>query len=84
MDYSNQELANQLLSKYELLKRIINKNIDIFCYPYGGKVSYNQDTLKILKKLKFKLAYSVEPKDITLKYLKNQPYELPSYDCNLF
>jgi peptidoglycan/xylan/chitin deacetylase (PgdA/CDA1 family) len=66
------------------LEKIINKNIDIFCYPYGGKVSYNQDTLKILKKLKFKLAYSVEPKDITLKYLKNQPYELPRYDCNLF
>jgi len=66
------------------LEKIINKNIDIFCYPYGGKISYNLDTLKILKKLKFKLAYSVEPRDITIKDIKYQPYELPRYDCNLF
>lgn len=66
------------------LEKIINKNIDIFCYPYGGKISYNFDTLKILKKLKFKLAYSVERRDITAKDLKLRPYELPRYDCNLF
>ena len=66
------------------LEKIINKNIDIFCYPYGGKISYNFDTLKILKKLKFKLAYSVEHRDITAKDLKFRPYELPRYDCNLF
>jgi len=66
------------------LEKIINKNIDIFCYPYGGKISYNLDTLKILKKLKFRLAYSVEPRDITIKDIKYQPYELPRYDCNLF
>ena len=66
------------------LEKIINKNIDIFCYPYGGKISYNLDTLKILKKLKFKLAYSVEPRDITVKDIKYHPYELPRYDCNLF
>lgn len=66
------------------LEKIINKNIDIFCYPYGGKISYNFDTLKILKKLKFKLAYSVERRDISAKDLKFRPYELPRYDCNLF
>ena len=41
------------------------KNIDTFCYPYGGKISYNDNTLKILKKLKYKLAYSVEYRDIS-------------------
>ena len=66
------------------LEKIINKNIDIFCYPYGGKISYNFDTLRILKKLKFKIAYSVESRDITAQDMKSQPYELPRYDCNLF
>jgi peptidoglycan/xylan/chitin deacetylase (PgdA/CDA1 family) len=66
------------------LEKIINKNIDTFCYPYGGKISYNKNTLKILKKLKFKLAYSVEYRDINFKEIKNKPYELPRYDCNLF
>ena len=66
------------------LEKIINKNIDIFCYPYGGKISYNFHTLRVLKKLKFKLAYSVEARDITSDDVKNRPYELPRYDCNLF
>ena len=66
------------------LQKIINKDIDTFCYPYGGKISYNRDTLNILKKLKFKLAYSVENRDINFKDINNKPYELPRYDCNLF
>ena len=66
------------------LEKIINKNIDFFCYPYGGRISYNGNTLKILKKLKFKLAFSVEYRDIKFKDIKNKPYELPRYDCNLF
>ena len=66
------------------LEKIINKDVKIFCYPYGGKISYNYNTLKILKKLKFKLAYSIEYRDISFKDIKNKPYELPRYDCNLF
>ena len=66
------------------LEKIINKNIDTFCYPYGGKTSYNSNTLKILKKLKYKLAYSVEYRDIFLNDIQKNPYELPRYDCNQF
>ena len=66
------------------MEKIINKSIDTFCYPYGGKISYNDYTLKILKKLKYKLAYSVEYRDISIKDINQKPYELPRYDCNLF
>ena len=66
------------------LEKIINKNVETFCYPYGGKDSYNSNTLKILKKLKYKLAYSVEYRDISSNDIQNNPYELPRYDCNLF
>ena len=66
------------------LEKIVNKNVDIFCHPFGRRVSYNNNTLKILKKLKFKLAYSVDYRDITIKDLKYKPYELPRFDCNLF
>ena len=66
------------------LEKIINKNIDTFCYPFGGKISYNSNTLKILKKLKYKLAYSVEYRDIFLNDIQKNPYELPRYDCNQF
>jgi len=78
------EQFKELNNSKIFLEKIINKNIDIFCYPYGGRISYNNNTLKILKKLKYKLAYSVEYRDISLKDIQKKPYELPRYDCNLF
>ena len=81
---SYREQLKELKNSKIFLEKIINKNIDTFCYPYGGKTSYNDNTLKILKKLKYKLAYSVEYRDISLRDIKQKPYELPRYDCNLF
>ena len=81
---SYREQFNELKKSKIFLEKIINRNIDTFCYPYGGKISYNANTLKILKRLKYKLAYSVESRDISLKDIKKKPYELPRYDCNLF
>ena len=81
---SYEKQFKEIKNSKTFLEKIINKNIDTFCYPYGGKISYNNNTLKILKKLKFKLAYSVDYRNITIKDLKNKPYELPRFDCNLF
>ena len=81
---SYRQQLKELKNSKIFLEKIINKNIDTFCYPYGGKVSYNDNTLKILKELKYKLAYSVEYRDISLRNIKKKPYELPRYDCNLF
>ena len=66
------------------LQKLINKEIETFCYPFGGKKSYNLNTIRTLKKLKFKLAYSVEHRSITKKDLEKNPLELPRYDCNQF
>ncbi len=82
LSYKKQFL--EIKSSKVFLEKIINKNVDTFCYPYGGKVSYNRNTINILRKLKFKLGYSVEYRDISYKDIKNKPYELPRYDCNLF
>jgi len=81
---SYEKQFKEIKNSKTFLEKIINKNIDTFCYPYGGKISYNNNTLKILKKLKFKLAYSIDYRNITIKDLKNKPYELPRFDCNLF
>ena len=66
------------------LENIIKKKINSFCYPYGGKNSYNKNTIKVLKKLKFKIGYNVNCRDITKKDILNNPLELPRYDCNKF
>ena len=81
---SYEKQFKEIKNSKTFLEKITNKNVDTFSYPYGGKISYNNNTLKILKKLKFKLAYSVDYRNITIKDLKNKPYELPRFDCNLF
>jgi len=81
---SYREQFKELNNSKIFLEKIINKSVDIFCYPYGGKISYNENTLKILKKLKYKLAFSVESRDISFEDTQQKPYELPRYDCNLF
>ena len=81
---SYREQFKELNNSKIFLEKIINQSIDTFCYPYGGKISYNDNTLKILEKLKYKLAYSVEYRDISFRDIRQKPYELPRYDCNLF
>ena len=81
---SYRDQIKELHNSKIFLEKIVNKDIDTFCYPYGGKISYNSDTLKALKKLKYKLAYSVQSRDISLNDIQKNPYELPRYDCNLF
>ncbi len=81
---SYREQFKELNNSKIFLEHIINKSIDTFCYPYGRRISYNDNTLKILKKLKYKLAYSVEYRDISFRDIQHKPYELPRYDCNLF
>ena len=81
---SYREQFKELNNSKIFLEKLVNNSIDTFCFPYGGKISYNENTLEILKKLKYKLAYSVEYRDISLKDIQRKPYELPRYDCNLF
>ena len=55
------------------------KNLSI-CYPYG---SYNNETLKIVKKNNFKFGVTLRVDKIDKNELAN-PYELPRFDCNDF
>jgi peptidoglycan/xylan/chitin deacetylase (PgdA/CDA1 family) len=55
-----------------------------FCYPYGGKRTYTEDTLRALEDIGCEWAFSVEPRDITTKDLRSEPQQLPRYDCNEF
>ena len=78
-DQQNHEL--QLSKKY--LEDIIGKEVNSFCYPYGGKISYNDSTLEALKRLSYKNAISVEHRDITAEDIETNPFEIPRYDCNI-
>lgn len=55
----------------------------IFCFPYGGKISYNDETLDTLKDLNVDLAFSVENKEFS-SLNDFSKYEIPRLDCNKF
>ena len=79
------EQEQEIKESFDYLDEITGGlDIRTFCYPYGGKISYNSNTIKILKKLKFKLAYTVKYKDISKKDFLNKPLELSRYDRNQF
>ena len=75
---------NEINTCKKILEKITKKECDLLSFPYGRKHSYNLNTLNILKKLKFKNAFSVDYRKINKNDLKNKSFELPRYDCNLF
>lgn len=75
---------DELSKSKKMLEKITKDECDFFCFPYGRKNSYNNNTLKILKILNYKFAYSVEYRNIKKKDFQNNPYEMPRFDCNSF
>ena len=79
---SIKEQFYELQNSKHFLERIIQKPIDSFCYPYGRKDSYTEDTIDLLKKNNYKNAISVDYRDISYDDLINNIFEIPRYDCN--
>lgn len=79
---SADEQNHELLASKMYLERLTAKNVKSFCYPYGGKSSYNSTTIDALRRLGFESAISVDYRDITPEDLESNPFELPRYDCN--
>lgn len=66
----------------------LNDYIDVsdktFCYPYGGKHSYTDETVQILNQEQCIFSFDVNSRDITIQDIVNRPQTLPRYDCNEF
>jgi peptidoglycan/xylan/chitin deacetylase (PgdA/CDA1 family) len=82
LNYKEQEL--EIKKSKLILEKIIRKKLNFFCYPHGSKNSYNNNTIKILRKYNFKKSFTVINGNSNYKTFKKKPYELPRYDCNLF
>ena len=87
--YSHKLLGNMNYrdQKYEIekninhLTKIIGKKINFFAYPYGGKFSFNNNTIKILKDKKIKFSFNTGD-----KYIKSSKtlHNIPRFNCNKF
>lgn len=82
LNYESQKV--EILSSIEFLEKKFKIKIKHFCYPYGGKISYNSHTIRILKKTNVLKAFSVGNKDTNNLKVKKYDYEVPRYDCNKF
>lgn len=80
LNYEEQYL--ELFKSKIYLEKLISKEIRTFCYPYGTRISYDNNTLSILEKIGYEAALSVEPKPIDLQ--NTNLLEIPRYDCNQF
>ena len=78
------EQKSEIDSSINFLKTVIDYDHKTYCHPYGGKISYNKNTLRILKEKGVRYAFSVDNRDITHKDLHLNFYTLPRYDCTEF
>lgn len=74
----NQEL--QIKHSLEKLEKYMPLNLKTFCYPFGYKMSYNRNTLKILETLKFDIGFVFDNKENT----HFNKLEISRIDCNQF
>ena len=82
MDYKKQ--LNEISTSMKILKKQFKIDIKHFCYPYGGKISYNLDTIRILKQQGIERAFTNGGEDTNLLKVKKYDYEIKRYDCNEF
>lgn len=71
----------ELSESKEILRNISGGKIQSFCFPYGGRESYTDETLEVLRQCEYTTAISVESENITSA---SDFFELPRFDCNEF
>ncbi len=82
---TEKEFTNELRNSKVMLTEIVEKEISSFCFPFGGKNSYNSLIINELFNSGYSESFSVSPSEIDVHLLEQQSiYELPRYDCNVF
>lgn len=74
-----------IATSFQILEGLAGKlEIRTFCQPYGGFLSFTDDTERILEELGCAFSFNVEPRDIKEKDMRTRRQALPRYDCNHF
>jgi len=82
---SDHQQAVEIQQSTEILRTLTKDKLSPgFCFPYGGKQSYNETTLKLLRDHDYIYGFSVDSRDICTDDLLHSKFELPRYDCNEF
>jgi len=79
-DQQKEEITNSM----NVLNDLLDSRFKTYCHPYGGKHSFNEDTINILEELGFAYSFMVEPRHINQDDFEKSRFALPRYDCNMF
>ena len=74
----------EIIDSFDFLDSIISLSNKVYCHPYGGTHSFNDNTITLLNELNIDYAFSVANRNISLKDFRDNKYALPRYDCNQF
>ena len=78
---SDAEVNREILYSKRILSDVLSSDINSFCFPFGGPLSYNVNTIKVLEKSGYLEAFSVMPSTITTEIEKSSRFNLPRFDC---
>lgn len=82
---SETEQRSEIEPCFEFIECVLGKHIPrTFCFPYGGPVAHNVDTIKILREANCLFTVDVRYEDCTVELVSKFPQELPRWDCNKF
>jgi peptidoglycan/xylan/chitin deacetylase (PgdA/CDA1 family) len=74
----------EIRGSFDSLARVLGKPVTTFCYPYGGRHTFTEETVSLLEQVGCLYAFSVNPRAVTSADLTEHPQALPRYDCNMF
>ena len=76
---NNNEIINELGLSKDIIEKVIGMKVSCFSYPSGGAHAVTLENSKLVKKMGFNYAFSMErEQNLTMNY----PHMLARIDCN--
>jgi len=80
---STRQQKSEIKNSIETLSSITNSPCKTYCHPFGGNISFNRNTTRILNDFSISYSFSTESREIAKADLKSL-HSLPRFDCNEF
>ena len=77
----NKDQKLDIEKNIQFLSKITKEKINFFAYPYGGNLSFNKNTIKILNNNDVKFSFNTGNKYIKSKQIS---HNIPRFNCNKF
>lgn len=77
------EINTEVKESKSVLENLTGSKINEFCFPFGGRKSYNDKVFGLIKRANYQVAHDVSPRKMVNSDFSSK-FTLPRFDCNLF